>query len=94
VKALALILCASPALAGDSVTPGPVDLLIPFVIEVSDIGPYVPGMALSLVGGGWSDDALRSYVFGGQTIPPVPLPATLPMLAGAIGILAIIRRRA
>jgi hypothetical protein len=78
---------------GDSVTPGPVEVLVPFIIEESDLGPYVPGMALSLVGGGWSDDALRGFVFDGDPLPaPVPLDGSAIFLTLAMAALIAVRR--
>jgi hypothetical protein len=76
-----IIALASPAFAGDSVIPGPFELLVPTVIETADLGP-LPRR--------WTDE--QAYAHLDQDEPmPVPLPAGLWLLAGALLALRVVK---
>ena len=69
--------------AGDSVIPGPFELLQPFVIEVEDLGP-LPRR--------WTDEQAYAHLDEDAPMPvPVPLPAGLWLLAGALVALRVIK---
>ena len=69
--------------AGDSVIPGPLELLQPFVIEVEDLGP-LPRR--------WTDEQAYAHLDEDEPLPmPVPLPAAFWLLAGALLALRVIK---
>ena len=69
--ALAFIAIAATAHAGDSVSPGPVEILLPTVIEVEQLGALFPPPLSDR----WGDDDLRRFVFDGEPLePPAPVP--------------------
>ncbi len=81
IRAAFIIALASQAHAGDSVIPGPFELLVPTVIETADLGP-LPRR--------WTDE--QAYAHLDQDEPlPVPLPAGLWLLAGALIALRVVK---
>ena len=92
-----MTLWAGFAYAGDSVMAGPVEVLMPTVIEVEDYGPLAGFGNLSdwWAGRGVSQPMLTSYLDEDQplTPAPVPLPSAGAMLALALGSLLIVMRR-
>ena len=83
IRAAFILALASPAFAGDSVIPGPFELLVPTVIETADLGP-LPRR--------WTDEQAYAHLDQDEPLPvPVPLPAGLWLLAGALLALRVIK---
>jgi hypothetical protein len=87
IRAAFILALASPACAGDSTTPGPLELLTPFVIETADLGPLERR---------FTDEQLFAFLDEDAPLPdplpvPVPLPAGLWLLAGALIALRVVK---
>jgi hypothetical protein len=81
IRAALLSIIATSCHAGDSTTLGPLELLQPYVIEVQDLGP-LPRR--------WTDE--QALAFLDEDAPlPVPLPAGLWLLAGALLALRVVK---
>jgi hypothetical protein len=85
IRAALLSIIATACHAGDSTTPGPLELLTPFVIEVQDLGPLERR---------FTDEQLFAFLDEDAPLPvpvPVPIPAGLWLLAGALLALRVVK---